>query len=68
MWEEMVEGCFSEERGKVWKDCMEGIMSDEDGWDLGVEGDAVKDTVDCVRRDDVVKALKTGKASEPSNV
>ena len=35
--------CFSEkERGKVWKDYMEGIMNEENDWDHNVEWDTVQ--------------------------
>ena len=41
--------CFSEkERGKVWKDFMEGIMNEGNDWDHNVEGDAVEGPVVCV--------------------
>ena len=64
--------CYSEEeRGKVWKDCMEGIMNDENDWDRNVEGDAVEGRVVCVSREEVLQALnemKTGKAPGHSEV
>ena len=50
--------CFSEKkRGRVWKDYMEGIMNEENDWDRNVEGDAVKDPVVCVSREEVLQAL-----------
>ena len=58
--------CFSEkERGKVWKDYMEGIMNGKNDFDNNVEGDAVEEPVVCVIREEVLQALnemKTGKA------
>ena len=58
--------CFSEkERGKVWKDNMERIMSEENDWYRNVERDAVEGPVVCVSRKEVLRALKeikTGKA------
>ena len=36
-----MESCFSEkERGKVWKDCMQGIIYEENYCDHDVEGGA----------------------------
>ena len=64
--------CFSEkERGKVWKDYMEGIINEENYWDHNVEGDAVEGPVVCVSREEVLQALsemKTVKAPGPSEV
>ena len=41
--------CFSEkERGKVGKDYMERIMSEENDWDHDVEVEAVEGPVVCV--------------------
>ena len=64
--------CFSEkERGNVWKDYVERIMNEEDGWDHNVEGDAVQDSVVSVSREEVHQALsemQTGKAPGPSEV
>ena len=55
--------CFSEkERGK-WKDYMERIMNEENGWDHNVEGDAVEGPVDCVSREEVVWALSSNRKS-----
>ena len=45
------------ERGKVWNDYMERIMSEENDWDHDVEGRAVEGTVVCVIREDVLQAL-----------
>ena len=50
--------CFSEkERGKVWKDCMEKIMNDENDRDHNVEGDVVEGPNVCVSREEVLQAL-----------
>ena len=50
--------CFSEkERGKVWRDYMEGLMRKENDWDCNVEGDAVEDPFVCVSREEVFQAL-----------
>ena len=50
--------CLSEkEKAKVWKDYMERIVKEENDWDRNVEGDAVEDTVVCVRREEVIQAL-----------
>ena len=58
--------CFSEkERGKVWKDYMERIMNEENGWDCNVEGDAVEGPVVCVSREEVLQALNEMKAGRP---
>ena len=58
---------FSEkERGKVWKDYMEGIMNEENDWNHNVKGDAVEGQVVCVSREDVLQTLnemKTGRQS-----
>ena len=58
--------CIREkERGKVWKNYMERITSDENDRDRNVEGDAVV----CVSGYDVLQALNkmiTGKDPEPS--
>ena len=58
--------CFSEkERGKVWKDYMEGIMNEENDWDHNVERDTVEGPVVCVNREEVLQELnevKTWKA------
>ena len=35
-------GFSVKERGKVWKDYMEGIMNEENDWDCNMEGDAVE--------------------------
>ena len=55
---------FSEkERGRVWRDYMEGIMNEENDWDCNVEGDAVEGPIVCVSREEVLQALnemKTG--------
>ena len=64
--------CFSEkERGKVWKDYMEGIINEENDWDHNVKVDAVESPVVCVCREEVLPALnviKTGKAPVSSDV
>ena len=64
--------CFSEkERGNVWKDYMERIMNEENGWDYNVGGDAVEGPVVCVSREEMLQALnemKTGKAPGHSEV
>ena len=64
--------CFSEKgRGKVWKDCMELIINEENDWDHDVEGDALEGPVVCVSREEVLQALsemKTRKAPGPSEV
>ena len=64
--------CFIEnERGKVWKDYMERITNKENDWDHNVEGDAVKGSLVCVSREEVLQALnemKAGKAPGPSAV
>ena len=59
------------ERGKVWKDYMERIMSEENDWDHDVVGDAVEGPVVCVSRGEVLQALnewKIGKAPGPSEI
>ena len=51
-----MESCFSDkERGKVRKDYMERIMTEEKDWNHNVEGDAVEGPVDCISRDEVVQ-------------
>ena len=56
--------CFSEkERGKVWKDCMEGKMNEENDWDRNVEGDAVEGSVVCVGREEVLQAINDNRKS-----
>ena len=40
--------CFCEERGKVWKNYVEWIMNEENGWDRNMEGDAVDGSVFCI--------------------
>ena len=64
--------CISEkEKDKVWKNCMERIMNEENDWDHNVEGDAVDVTLVCIGREEVLQALneiKTGKSSGPSEV
>ena len=63
---------FSEmERGKVWKNYMEGITNKENGWDHNVEGDAEDGPVVCVNREEVLQAyseVKRGKAPVHSEV
>ena len=50
--------CFNRKaRGRVWKDCMENIMNEENDWDYNVEVDAVEGPVVCVCREDVLQAL-----------
>ena len=47
--------CLSEkERGKVWKDCIERIMNDENDWDHNMEGNTVQGPVICVCREEVL--------------
>ena len=64
--------CFSEkERGIVWNDYMEGVLTEESDWDHNVEGDAVEGPVVCVNSEKMLQALnevKTGKAPGPSEV
>ena len=64
--------CFSQkERGKVWKDCMERIMNEENDWDHDMNGDAVEGPVVCVCSEEVLQALnymKAGKGTGPSEV
>ena len=64
--------CFIEkERGNVWKNYMERVLSDENDWDHNVEGDAVEGPVICISREEVFRALnemQTGKAHGPSKV
>ena len=45
------------ERGKVWKDYIEGIMKEENDLDRNVEGDAVEGPVVCVSREEVLQSL-----------
>ena len=63
---------FSEkERGKIWKDYMEGIMNEENYRDRNVEEDKVEGPVVCVNREEVLQALnkmKVEKAHGPSEV
>ena len=62
---------FSEDRGNVWKDYIEGFMNEEFVLDHSVEGDTVEGPVVCVSREEVLQALtemKAGKAPEPSEV
>ena len=48
--------CFSKkERGKVWKDYIEGIMNYDNDWHRNVEG--VEGPVFCVGREDLLQAL-----------
>ena len=48
--------CFSEdERGKVWKDYMEGSMNGKNDLDHNVEGDTVEGPIDHVCRYEVVQ-------------
>ena len=64
--------CFSEkERGKVLKDYVERIMSEENDRDHSVEGDVEDGPVDCISREELLQALnemKTGKDPGPSEV
>ena len=64
--------CISEkESSKVWKDCMERIMNEDNDWDHNVEGDVVEGPVVDVGREEVLQALNemiTGKAPGPSDV
>ena len=64
--------CFcEEERCKVLKDNVEGIMNEENDWDHDVKGDAVEGPVLCVSREEVLQALneiKAGKAPGTSEV
>ena len=60
-----------QEGGKVWKDCMERIMNEENECDHNVEGDAVEGPAVCISREEVLQALndmKTGKAPGTSEV
>ena len=63
---------FSEkDRGRVWKEHMEEIMNEENEWDHMVETSVVSGPVECVSKEEVMKAvkdMKTGKASGPSDV
>ena len=63
---------FSEkDRGRVWKEHMERIMNEENEWDQMVETSVVEGPVECVSKEEVVKAIKdmkTGKAAGPSDV
>ena len=45
------------ERGLVWHDYMERIMSEENDLDHNVEGVAVEGQVVCVSREEVLQAL-----------
>ena len=61
--------CFREsERGGVWGDHVEKIMSDKNDWDLCVEADTVEGPVGIVCRGEVVQVLnglKTKQALQP---
>ena len=57
--------CLSDkERGKVWKDYMEGIMNEENDCYHSVEGDAVEGPVVCVNGEEVLQALNEMKTGE----
>ena len=57
--------CFNEEEGgKVWKDYMKKTMNAENDWDHNVDEDAVKGPIDCISRDEMVKASNDKKTEK----
>ena len=62
---------FIEDRAKIWKEHIKKIMNEENKWDHTVETDVVKGLVEKVACNEIVEAMqkmKSGKATEPSEV
>lgn len=45
------------ERGRVWREHMEGIMNVENNWDHTTEAEKVKETIERIKKEEVAKAL-----------